>query len=74
MRSPELADAGIYRISASSAYQSVSHRNATSPDNISVQTYKASCPPVALTKLPVIAGAETAEFLVKRMAETLEAL
>jgi len=39
--------------------------------DISVQTYKADCPPVALTKLPVIADYEVVDFLVGRMKEAL---
>jgi acetylornithine/succinyldiaminopimelate/putrescine aminotransferase len=39
--------------------------------DISVQTYKASCPPTALTKLPLIAGYEVVDFLVDRMAAAL---
>lgn len=39
--------------------------------DISVQTYKASCPPTALTKLPLIAGYEVVDFLLGRMDETL---
>lgn len=42
--------------------------------DISVQTYKASCPPTALTKLPLIAGYEVVDFLVDCMAESLEHL
>ena len=32
--------------------------------DISVQTYKADCPPVALTKLPIIAGYEVVDWLM----------
>ncbi|MBI2435159.1 MAG: aminotransferase class III-fold pyridoxal phosphate-dependent enzyme [Candidatus Hydrogenedentes bacterium] len=39
--------------------------------DISAQTYKADCPPALLTKLPLTAGYEAAEFVVDRMAETL---
>jgi acetylornithine/succinyldiaminopimelate/putrescine aminotransferase len=42
--------------------------------DISVQTYKADCPPVVLTKLPLIASGEVVDFVVARMAEALEAL
>ena len=39
--------------------------------DISVQTYKASCPPVALTKLPLIAGFEAVDCLVEHMEAAL---
>jgi len=41
--------------------------------DISVQTYKTSCPPTALTKLPLIASHELADFVIDRMAEALQA-
>jgi acetylornithine/succinyldiaminopimelate/putrescine aminotransferase len=39
--------------------------------DISVQTYKAGCPPSALTKLPLIAGYEVVDFVVERMEQAL---
>jgi acetylornithine/succinyldiaminopimelate/putrescine aminotransferase len=39
--------------------------------DISVQTYKDDCPPSALTKLPLIAGCEAADFVIERMEEAL---
>ena len=39
--------------------------------DISVQTYKTSCPPTALTKLPLISSPELVDFVVERMAEAL---
>ena len=42
--------------------------------DISVQTYKADCPPVALTKLPLIAGHEAVDMVISRMAEALDQL
>ena len=39
--------------------------------DISVQTYKADCPPVALTKLPLIADRAIVDFVVARMEEAL---
>lgn len=39
--------------------------------DISVQGYKASCPPGALTKLPLIAGYEAADMVIGRMDEAL---
>lgn len=41
--------------------------------DISVQTYKESCPPTALTKLPLIASRPVVDFVVDRMAEALAA-
>lgn len=42
--------------------------------DVSVQTYKAGCPPCALTKLPLIAGYEAVDFLVERMRDALRRL
>jgi len=42
--------------------------------DISVQAYKASCPPGALTKLPLIAGHEAAAMVVERMEAALRQL
>ena len=42
--------------------------------DISVQTYKADCPPAALTKLPLIAGYELVDHVVAAMADALRAL
>jgi acetylornithine/succinyldiaminopimelate/putrescine aminotransferase len=39
--------------------------------DISVQAYKANCPPVALTKLPIIAGHEVVDLLVERMTQAI---
>jgi acetylornithine/succinyldiaminopimelate/putrescine aminotransferase len=39
--------------------------------DISVQTYKTDCPPVALTKLPTIADDGLVDFTVERMREAL---
>jgi acetylornithine/succinyldiaminopimelate/putrescine aminotransferase len=39
--------------------------------DISAQTYKADCPPVALTKLPLTACPTVVDFIVGRMAEAL---
>lgn len=39
--------------------------------DISVQTYKADCPPVALTKLPLIACRRTVDFVLERMEQAL---
>ena len=40
--------------------------------DISAQTYKANCPPVALTKLPLISSLQTVNFIIGKMAEALE--
>lgn len=42
--------------------------------DISVQTYKAACPPVALTKLPLIADEDVVDFVIARMDKALTAL
>lgn len=42
--------------------------------DISVQTYKSQCPPVALTKLPLIACSTVVDFVIRRIAEALESL
>jgi acetylornithine/succinyldiaminopimelate/putrescine aminotransferase len=42
--------------------------------DISVQTYKAGCPPSALTKLPLIAGYEAVDLVLKRMESALLAI
>ena len=39
--------------------------------DISVQSYKAVCPPVALTKLPLIAGHEVVDFLIDAVEDAL---
>jgi 4-aminobutyrate aminotransferase-like enzyme len=40
----------------------------------SAQTYKADCPPVVLSKLPLIAGREVVDFLLERMTEAVRGL
>lgn len=42
--------------------------------DISVQSYKAGCPPVALTKLPLIADRPVVDFLLERMDRALAAM
>ena len=42
--------------------------------DISVQTYKAECPPMALTKLPLTAGYEVVDEIVPRMDRALRQL
>jgi len=42
--------------------------------DVSVQTYKADCPPVVLTKLPLIADDTVVDFIIARMQGALEAL
>jgi len=42
--------------------------------DISVQAYKAECPPGAQTKLPLIAGYETVEMVIDRMDRALQQL
>jgi acetylornithine/succinyldiaminopimelate/putrescine aminotransferase len=40
--------------------------------DISAQSYKASCPPVALTKLPLTADRDMIDFVLKQMAAALQ--
>ena len=42
--------------------------------DISVQTYKSDAPPVALTKLPLIADAPVIAMVMDRMTQALKAL
>jgi 4-aminobutyrate aminotransferase-like enzyme len=42
--------------------------------DISAQTYKADCPPVVLTKIPLIADKPVIDFVVDRMTEVMQAL
>lgn len=41
--------------------------------DISAQTYKANCPPAALTKLPLITTRKTVDYVIARMREALSA-
>ena len=40
--------------------------------DVSAQTYKANCPPVALTKLPLISTRDTVDFVISKMDEALK--
>jgi acetylornithine/succinyldiaminopimelate/putrescine aminotransferase len=42
--------------------------------DISAQTYKADCPPVVLTKLPLIADAAVIDFVLNQMEEVMQEL
>jgi hypothetical protein len=42
--------------------------------DISIQSYKAKCPPSCLTKLPLIATAKAVEFVAARMEAALKSL
>ncbi len=42
--------------------------------DISVQTYKKGCPPVALTKLPLIAGYEAVDTVIDRIERALKTI
>ena len=42
--------------------------------DISAQTYKAMCPPAALTKLPIIATEDMVDFLINKMKYSLKKL
>ncbi len=62
--------AGIYFNDLAPAKTFAGSLNAAGLD-ISVQTYKAGCPPSALTKLPLIAGYEVVDFILSRMGKAL---
>jgi len=40
--------------------------------DVSAQTYKANCPPVALTKLPLISSRQAVDYVISKMYEALE--
>jgi acetylornithine/succinyldiaminopimelate/putrescine aminotransferase len=42
--------------------------------DISAQTYKANCPPVALTKLPLISSRRTVDFVISKMKTALDSI
>ena len=42
--------------------------------DISAQTYKANCPPAALTKIPLISTPKMVDFLIGKMDEALQSL
>jgi 4-aminobutyrate aminotransferase-like enzyme len=42
--------------------------------DISAQTYKADCPPAALTKIPLISSYAMVDFLIRNMEEVLQGL
>lgn len=65
--------AGIFFHNLESAKAFVRHLNDGGID-ISVQTYKEGCPPSALTKLPLIAGYDVVDFVIKRMDEALKSI
>lgn len=48
------------------------HLNKVCCIDVSAQTYKADCPPVALTKLPLISSRNTIDFIIVKMVEALE--
>lgn len=65
--------ASLYFHDLAKAKRFVKRRVAAGID-ISVQTYKADCPPGALTKLPLIAGYEAVDALLDRMETAIEGL
>lgn len=64
---------GIYFHELEKAKRFTSFLNAAGLD-ISVQTYKEGCPPSALTKLPLIAGYDAVDRVVRHMADALARL
>jgi len=63
----------IFFYSASKTLQFIARLNDNGID-ISAQTYKADCPPAALTKIPLISSYKMVDFLVAKMHETLKTL
>ena len=63
-----LAGIGFHDVETGKAF--TGHLNEGGID-ISVQTYKEDCPPVALTKLPITAGPEVLDFFLERVERGL---
>ena len=66
-----LCGLAFHDLTAARAFVSALNRGGL---DISVQTYKADCPPVVLTKLPLIADDTVVEFIITRMRGALEGL
>lgn len=65
--------AGIYFHELAAAKAFTNRLNMAGLD-ISVQTYKQGCPPVSLTKLPLIVGCEAVDWILDHMDKALHAL
>ncbi|MBI4556239.1 MAG: hypothetical protein HY706_01530, partial [Candidatus Hydrogenedentes bacterium] len=65
--------AGIYFHELEPAKAFARYLNSAGLD-ISVQTYKAGCPPSALTKLPLIAGFEVVDLIESKMQLALKGM
>lgn len=65
--------AGIYFNDLAPAKKFADALNVAGLD-ISVQTYKAGCPPSALTKLPLIAGYEVVDVILSKMEKALASI
>lgn len=65
--------ATVFFATAQQTVQFSRHLNAQGID-ISAQTYKANCPPGALTKIPLISSKKMVDFLIARMDEALRAM
>jgi acetylornithine/succinyldiaminopimelate/putrescine aminotransferase len=63
----------IFFHQAEKAIQFIAYLNEAGID-ISAQTYKADCPPAALTKLPLISSPKMVDFLIEKMDEALRFL
>ncbi|MDY0095539.1 MAG: aminotransferase class III-fold pyridoxal phosphate-dependent enzyme [Candidatus Vecturithrix sp.] len=63
----------LYFFAAEKAVAFCKHLNKQGID-ISAQTYKAQCPPSALTKLPLTASAKMVEFVISKMDQVLRTL
>lgn len=60
--------------SADKTVEFTTHLNKECCIDISAQTYKADCPPAALTKLPLISSEKTVDFVIGKMREALDKL
>ncbi len=63
----------IFFYNAEQALEFIRFLNARCID-ISAQTYKANCPPAALTKIPLISSPKMVDFLIGKMDEALQSL
>lgn len=63
----------IFFYSASTTLQFIAQLNENGID-ISAQTYKADCPPAALTKIPLISSYKMVDFLIAQMHDALKKL
>jgi acetylornithine/succinyldiaminopimelate/putrescine aminotransferase len=63
----------IFFYQVDQAMQFIRYLNQTGID-ISAQTYKAECPPAALTKIPLISSPKMVDFLISKMDQALTSI